>query len=251
MSKQIWTIARMNLKNIRIPYFVTGLVFVAVFVQSIIYLIIAAASGNFGQQLNISSGNYFWLIVLMAAIFIPAKNFRRIVNLGGKRNGFFWGSMITYVVLAGAVSIVNTIFFYTFERYLINTGYYIGYQAFIQNTSLMDNYCVSVNLIELFGWSSNGMFFAFIQQFAFLLLLASVIHTLTAMQGKWYGWATDILIAAILATFIPISVLRPALLAFFNLIIYNSNAFLQITSCSVLAIVIYALSKPILSRKVI
>lgn len=251
MNKQTWTIAKMNLKNIKVPYFVTGLVFATIFVQSIIYLIIANATGNSGQQLNISSGNYFWLVIIMAAIFIPAKNFRRIVNLGGKRNGFFWGSMTTYVALAGAVSIINTIFYYTFERYLISTGYYVSFEAFMQNTALMDNYYVSVNLIELFGWSSNGMLFAFIQQFAFLLLLAAVVHTLTAMQDKWYGWVTDVLIAAILATFIPISVLRPTLLAFFNLIIFNSNAFLQILSCLILSIVIYTLSKPIFSRKAI
>ena len=251
MNKQTWTIAKMNLKNIKIPYFVTGLVILVTFVQSVIFTIIAAVGGNAGHQLSISSANYPWLLVLLAAIFIPARNFRKIVNLGGKRDDFFWGSMITYVVLAGAVSLANTILYYTYDHFLISTGTYVGVEAFVRDTSLMDSHYVIVNLIELSGWSANGIFFAVIQQFAFLLLLAAAVHTLTSIQDKWYGWAADVIIAAILAVFIPIASLRVWLIGFFNLIIFHSNAFLQISNCLMLAIVIYAFNKPILARKAI
>lgn len=250
MNKQTWTIAKMNLKNIRTPYFVTGLIFAAMFAQTIIYAIVMSGGGTVSQG-SPSGGIYLWLLVIMAAIFIPLKNFRRIVNIGGKRDGFFWGSMLSYVILSGMVSLVSTAFYYTIDRLLISTGNFVNIEAFMQNTALIENHYIIFNLIELFGWSSNGMLFAFIQQFAFLLLLAAVVHTLTAMQDKWYGWVTDVVIAAILATFIPISVLRPTLLAFFNLIIFNSNAFLQILSCLILSIVIYTLSKPVFSRKAI
>lgn len=250
MNKQTWTIAKINLKNIRTPYFVTGLIFAATFAQTIIYAIIMA-NGEIAGQASPSNGNYLWLLVLMSAIFIPAKNLRRIVNLGGKRNGFFRGSIFSYIILTSVVSLVNTIFYYTFEHLLISTGNFVGTEAFMQNTALIDGHYVIFNLIELFGWSSNGIFIAFIQQFTFLLLLAAVVHTLTSMQDKWYGWVTDILIAAFLGVFIPISVLRPTLLKFFILIIFNSNAFLQVAVCLILAVVIYAFNKPILSRKII
>lgn len=251
MNKQNWAIAKLNLKNMKTPYFVTVLIFSIIFVQSIVYTIIATSSKSAGEQLQISSGNYFWLLIIMAAIFIPTRNFRRIVNLGGKRDGFLWGSLSCYAILAGAVTIANTFFYYTYERFLISTGYYEGYEAFIQNTALMDNHYISVNLIEVFGWIGNGAVLAFVQQFAFLFLLASVIHTLTAMQDKWYGWVTDAIIAAILGVFIPIAPLRAWLIRFFNLIIFNSNAFMQIVACILLAIAVYALSKPIFERKTI
>lgn len=251
MNKHTWAIAKLNLKNIKTAYFVTGLIFAIVFVQSVVYTIIASSSTNAGDQLQIGSGNYFWLLIIMAAIFIPTKNFRRIVNLGGKRNGFFWGSLWCYATLAGAVTIANTFLYYTYERFLINTGYYAGYDTFIQNPAIMDNHYISVNLIEIFGWIKNGAVIAFIQQFAFLFLLASVVHTLTAMQDKWYGWVTDAVIAAILGTFIPIAPLREWLVKFFNLIIFNSNAFIQIVACMLLAIAVYALSKLIFIRKAI
>lgn len=251
MNKNTWAIAKLNLKNIKTPYFVTGLIFAVMFVQSIVYTIIAVSNGSAGKQLQISSGNYLWLLIIMAAIFIPTKNFRRIVNLGGKRDGFFWGSLSCYATLAVAVTIANTFLYYTYERLQISTGYFTGYEVFLKNPALMDNHYISVNLIEVFGWLGNGGVIAFFQQFAFLFLLASVIHTLTAMQDKWYGWVTDAIIAAILGVFIPIAPLRVWLVGFFNLIIFNSNAFMQIAACILLAIAVYALSKPIFARKVV
>ena len=251
MCKKIWTIAKINLMNIKIPCFVTGIIFAVIFVQCAIYTIVAAARGIAGEQLQISSGNYFWLLIILTAIFIPVKNFRRIVNLGGKRDDFFWGSLACYALLAGAVTIANTVLFYTFERFLLNTGYYVGYDTFMKNTALMDNHYVSVSVTEVFGWIENGHVIAIIQQFAFLFLVAAVVHTITAMQDKWYGWAVDVVIAAILAVFIPIASLRTWLLWFFDLIIFNANPFIQIAVCLLLAVAVYSVNKPVFARKAI
>lgn len=251
MNKHTWAIAKLNLKNIKIPYFVTVLIFSIMFVQSIVYTIISVASKSASDQLQISSGSYLWLLIILAAIYIPSKNFRRIVNLGGKRDGYFQGALLCYAILAAAVTIANSFLYYTYERLLINTGYYIGFDTFLQNPALMDSHYTSVNIIEVFGWPGNGAVLALIQQFAFLFLMATVIHTLTAMQDKWYGWVTDIIIAAILGIFIPIAPLRAWLIKFFNLIIFNSNALIQIVACILLAIAVYALSKPVFARKAI
>jgi hypothetical protein len=251
MCKKIWTITKINLKNNNTPYFVTGLNFAIVFVQNIIYTIISFSTGKAGEMLNISSGNYFWLLIIFAAIFIPTKNYRRIINLGVKRKHFFWGNLEFYAVLAGAVTVANTAFYYIYDRFLLTTGYYIGYNTFVQNTALMDTHFVSVNLIELFGWSVRGIFFAVVQQFAFLFLLAVVVHTITSIQDKWYGWVVDVLIAAILSVFIPIAPLRACLVWFFYIIIFNSNPLAQITVCMLLAVAIYSLNKPIFARKAI
>ena len=251
MNKQALTIAKINLKNIKTPYFVTGLIFAIIFVQIIVYTIVAVVRGIAGEQLQVSSGSYFWLLIIMAAIFIPTRNFRRIVNLGGKRDDFFWGSLSCYAILAGAVTLANSFFYYTYEHFLNSTGYYVGYDAFMQNPALMDKYYISVNVMEVFGWYKNGTVIAFIQQFAFLFLLASIVHTLTAIQDKWYGWMTDVIIAGLLGIFIPIAPLRAWLLGLFDLVIFNDNPFMQIAACIMLAIVIYSLSKRIFARKVI
>jgi hypothetical protein len=250
MSKQIGTIAKLNLKNIRTPYFVTGIVTATMFVQTIVYAIIMANGGT-SSQASPSFGNYFWLLIVMAAIFIPAKHFKKTVNLGGKRDGFFWGSLGTYAVLAGVVSLATATVHYTFDRALISTGNFASTEAFLQDFSFIENHYVIFEVLEIFGWTARGPIFAVIQQFAFLLLLAVVVHTLTAIQDKWYGWVTDAVIAAILATFIPIPVLRPALLWFFEMILVHSNAAVQITVCLALSAVIYSLNKPIFARKVI
>jgi hypothetical protein len=192
------------------------------------------------NNMEISVGNYLWLLLVMAAIFIPAKNFRRIINLGGKRGNFFWGSLVTYAILACAVSLVNVVFNYGFDR------------LFEASPNFDRSYFGGViNLTEVFGWTRYGAVVAFLQQFAFLFLFAVFVHTLTASQDKWYGWAADVASVAIISVFTPIAPLRAALVWFFRAILFHPNALFQIIFCLVLAAAIYSLNRPIFSRKAI
>ncbi|CAM4507649.1 hypothetical protein PAEN110709_26305 [Paenibacillus endophyticus] len=99
-----------------------------------------------------------------------------------------------------------------------------------------------MNLVSILGWVDHGGWYTFFQQFAFLLLIASVIHTLTLLQTSWIGWTVDVAIIAVISVFIPIAALRAHLVSFFYLIIYNSNAFSQISACIALSVVIYGAS---------
>ena len=234
MCKSIFNIAKLNLKNIDVPYWVTGITALLILVQTIIDTIII------NNNSEISVGCYLWMLPVMAAIFIPAKNFRRIVNLGGKRGNFFWGSLMTYAILACVVSFVNVLFNFVFDPLIETSG---GFDpVFLGGIA---------NLIEVFGWTRYGAVVAFLQQFAFLFLFSVFVHTLTAAQGKWYGWAADVLIVAIIAVFTPIKPLRDAEAWFFNLILFHPNALLQIAACMILSTGLYALNKPIFSRKAI
>jgi len=190
--------------------------------------------------MEISIGNFLWLLPLLAAIIIPTRNFRRILNLGGKRDNFLLGSLIVYVIIAAFISLGNVLINYTVDVLIERAPFY--------DTNMFGGV---VNLVEVFRWVDNGAVIAFFRQFAFLFLLATFVHTLTAIQDKWYGWAVDVAIIAIISVFIPIAVLRSALVWFFNLIIFHQNAFLQIGACLAIGIAIYALNKPILARKVI
>ncbi|MDR1837508.1 MAG: hypothetical protein LBQ89_07610 [Treponema sp.] len=234
MCKSIFKIAKLNLKNIKVPYLVTGITALLMLAQTIVDMLII------NNNSEISVGCYLWLLPVMAAIFIPAENFRRIVNLGGKRKNFFWGSLMTYAILACIVSLANVLFNYIFDPLIEASG---NFEALFLGGI--------ANLIEVFGWPRYGPIVAFLQQFAFLFLFSVFIHTLTAAQDKWYGWTADVLIVAIIAVFTPIKPLRDAEAWFFNLILFHPNALLQIAACMFLAAGIYALNKPIFARKAI
>ena len=232
MNKSIQAIAKINLKNLKVPYLITGICIGAI-VANLIVDIALAEKGIIVDNIMVSIGLYFYLLVLLAPIFIPARNFRRIFNLGGKRSGFFWGSLSVYVLLAVIVSLLNAVIFYTFEKLIVdNVNGIVGV----------------INLLEVFGWSANGVVIAFFQQFAFLFWITAFIHTLTAAQDKWYGWAADLMIIIILSVFIPIAPLRKGVVFFFYMIIFSHPA-AQIASCLILALAIYALNKPIFARK--
>jgi len=234
MRKSIINIAKLNFRNLNVPYWVTGITCFTMLVQMIINSIVI------NNNMEISVGNYLWLLLVMAAIFIPTKNFRRIINLGGKRGNFFWGSLVTYAILACAVSLVNVVFNYGFDR------------LFEASPNFDRSYFGGViNLTEVFGWTRYGALVAFLQQFAFLFLFAVFVHTLTASQDKWYGWAADVAIIAIISVFTPIAPLRATLVWFFTAILFHPNALFQIVFCLVLAAAIYSLNRPIFNRKAI
>jgi len=223
-------------------------------IHTLVFVILVRAGVNVGNQTIISFGNYLWLLPLMAGIFIPARNFRRLINLGGKRENFFWGSLMAHSIMAAIISFTNTIIFYVLDRPIIRAEYFHpirtpGDAAFVMGQP--GHIGGAVNLVEVFGWIQNGFVFAFLQQFALLFLIATFAHTLTAIQDKWYGWLTSVALIAIISVFSPIPMLRGALVWFFNLIIFHDIAVLQIVACIVIGMAIYMINKPVLSRKAI
>lgn len=234
MNKKVWAIAKLNLRNIKPAYIITIIVVGAMIVNYIINISITVSSGwDLSDNYNVSSGWMLWLFPLMAAILIPSKNFRRTINLGGKRDNFFWGSLTIYILVSAIVPIA--VFLLDFAELFITDRFGWGGVFTASN---------------VFGWGDHGIIAAFFQQFAFLLMFTVFVHTLTAAQDKWYGWAADIIIVAIISVFTPIAPLRAALGWFFRLIIFNPPL-LQIPACLLLTIVIYALNKAIFARKAI
>jgi len=237
MNDKSLVVAKINFRNLKLTYLFTAIIFFGVMLQDIVYFVL----GLFGiyaggeDNMTVGIGNYLYLLLLFSAIFIPSMNFRKMMNLGGKRACFIKGCAVNYIIMVAAVSFMSIILYYTYMPVIV-TSYYTG---------------GSLNVLYVFGWIENGPLVAFIQQFAFLLLFVSVVHTLVAAQDKWYGWAADVLIVAIISVFTPIAPLRSALVWFFRIIIFNSSVLMQIASCLVLAVVIYMLNRPIFSRKTI
>ncbi|MCL1807430.1 MAG: hypothetical protein FWG31_06985 [Oscillospiraceae bacterium] len=229
--------AKLNLRNIGAAYLITAVTVGCMMVQDIVFLILKMfdINPNGPENATISFGNYFFLLLVFSAIFIPSRNFHKMMNLGGKRADFFKGCAINHAIMAAAISLISIILYHTADKFMISALYGGG----------------TLDVVYWFGWIGNGSVVAFFQQFAFLLLLAVVIHTLTAAQGKWYGWAADIVIVAVIAVFIPIPALRPVLIWFFNMVIFHQYAAVQISFCLLLACAVYALNRPIFARKAI
>ncbi len=224
--KSVGAITRINfVKTTWIAYLVAILCFLSSLIQSFVYFLIDQEGAS-----QTGEGNNLLLALILAAILIPAVNFRKIINLNGKKVDFFWASLINYAILAGIISLTVTTLNLTIDNIL-------GTRVEI------------LDIINIFGWTNNGLLFTFLRQFAFYMLLAVTIHTLTAIQTFWWGWVTDLILVAIISVFTPIEMLRKLLVAFFNVIIFNPNPIPHIAVCVALAAVIYSLNIPILSRK--
>ncbi|MDR0877945.1 MAG: hypothetical protein LBN21_07815, partial [Treponema sp.] len=168
------------------------------------------------EENSIAIGNYLFMLPLFMAIFTPAQNFAKLMNLGGTRMVFFKSSILVYGLACAAVSLVSLILYYA-----------------------IDNAIAIFSLYDVFGFMRRGPVAAFFQMSLFLLLFCTALHTLTLSQGRWYGFAADVLIIAIISVFTPIAPLRAVLGWFFTMIIFHEAAPMQMLSCIVLGAVIY------------
>ncbi|MDR1540928.1 MAG: hypothetical protein LBU32_23585 [Clostridiales bacterium] len=180
-------IVKLNLKYSKTPYIVIGIHLLVFFANTIVML---AIFGNTGEM---AVGNYLYLLPVLMAIFSPAQNFSKILNLGGKRADVFKGNILTYTIICAAVSALVMLLTYTVD------------------TATRGNPESVPTLADVFGFTANGGAVAFVQTFAFLLLFSCVLHTLTLANTRWYGWVADVLIVAVISVFTPIAPLRAAL----------------------------------------
>lgn len=211
---KVWTVAKVNFKySTWIIYLVT---LISVLVAASNYIL------AYGFDVNnhfVSAGNYFYQICLIAPIFLASINYSKLMNIGVMKKTYLIGCILNYVVFAVGTSFLNIVCYYLVDSKL--------------STEKEPIY----NMIEIFGWDTN-VFTAFFCQFAFLILLQSVVHTLTFMQTKWYGIMADVLIVAIISVFTPIKALRQAEVFFFDMIIFIKPAILQIVICLGLSVLI-------------
>lgn len=224
MNKKALVITKINFRFLYPVYIIT-----AVFLLIGIWNLIGASTGITGN-VYVEMGNYLYVLVFFAPIFIAGRNFKRIMHLNGRKRDYYWGSLLNYIIIAAAASMGNLILFF-------------GSKA------LFGSLLQIQNLAEIFGWLNHGLVVCFFQQFCFLLLAAVFVHLMAEMQTFWFGWVADVLLVVILSVFIPVPVLRNVLVGFFNMIIFHPNPLLQIGCCLTLITLIYALDLLILRRK--
>lgn len=226
--KKSLALARVNLQSARLTYLIFLATVAGTALSIPINILLTTTPGNY----QVSVGSYAFMLPLLFAVFTPALHFRRFMNLDVKKIDYIRGSAISYVAISLFASLFNTLF------YLL-----------LDNAFSSPPYVYIWNLMDVFGWARQGVLVAFVQQFAFLLLVCAVAHTLTTIQTFWYGWVVDAILAAILSVFIPIAPLRGILMWVFNLLIFTPNAPLQIAVCLAAATLVYAASIPPIKQK--
>lgn len=195
------------------------------FIVTALVVLCATSSGD----IVLSNGNYTWLLAVLTPFFFVFYDFKKLIHLGASKKDYFFGSLISYGILAFFISLVNTA-----VHLLIDPIY--PAQAVI-------------NLMDVCGWTENGIIAAGLQQMFFLLLAMVFLHVVLSMQAHWYGWLTDAVLAALICIFTPIAPLRAVLAGFFQLIMLNSNAILHIGICLLLSAVLALAGLVVLKRK--
>lgn len=208
-------------------YIITGIVLAMWVISTIVEFIVPGYTSD-----GVSAGNYFCLIIIFAPIFIVGKHYKKLINIGAKKMDFFRGCVINYIVFAVVVAIINMLF-----HYLVNPMLYgdRAYELLSYSTA--------------FGWADNGIVAFFFYQLGSYILLSLIIHTFVLYQNMWIGWVADVVLAAVLSTFIPIACLRVVLISFFNTFVFNPSAFLQLIYSLILGTVIYISTLYNLARK--
>ncbi|MCL2818502.1 MAG: hypothetical protein FWD41_02080 [Actinomycetia bacterium] len=215
-------IAKLNLGQITLAYGIAGLLLLVQIANYIISMLVPASIEN----TTLSIGNVALLVPLFAAILIPARNLPRMINLGGKRDDLFAGSVLAYVILCALAALALLLAYYTIDRFML------------RYVKAIDN------VMAWIGFLDNGPILAFIQMFSLILLLASLIHLFVLAQRSWYGWVA----AFIIGLCIFIAPIRSVILSFINASFISQSALLQIASCLAATIMIFALSRTLLKQ---
>ncbi|MDR1398556.1 MAG: hypothetical protein LBJ41_01340 [Treponema sp.] len=228
MNKKLLAIVKLNILNNGRAYIITGIFLLLFLVQESSYIIDIVTGNDDGADYRASIGFALYLLILFSAIGIPIDNFHKLINLGGKRSDFFKSALLTYIVLACFVALANLAICYTYDRVWDDT-----------NTKIF-------NVIEAAGWNTHGPFATILQQFAFLLLVSVVIHTLSLihvlLRGSWRGWFFDGMLLAFIIACLSFEPLGSALKWFFQRFVFQPNLFLQIPICLGLTGIVYGLS---------
>lgn len=195
------------------------------FILTAIVVLCATSSG----ETALSNGNYTWLPAGLTPFFFVFYDFTKLMHLGASKKDYFLGCLISYVILAAGISLVNTMIHLVIDP------------AYSARTV--------INLMDVCRWTENGIAAAALQQMLFLLLLMVFLHVLLSMQAHWYGWLTDAILVVIICVFTPIAPLRAVLAGFFRLIMLNGSAVPHICICLLLSAALSLVGLAVLKRK--
>ena len=191
-------------------------------------VVLCATTSGAGET-ALSNGNYTWLLAVLTPFFLVLYDFKKLLCLGAGKGDVYLGALVSYGLLALLASLVNTVIHLLIDP--LNRSQQV------------------INLMDVCGWTQNGALAAFFQQAMFLFLVMVFLHVLLSMQPHWYGWLTDAVLIAVISVFTPIAPLRALLAGFFQVILLNAAAPVQIGACLGLSAGLAAAGLAVLKRK--
>ena len=230
MSNRQWTVARLCAVNLRSAWMTTLTIVMVVTVPSIIQIVQAGPDEYFANSYLLSSGNAWYPLLVVAPAIVATRHIAKVMHLNAAKEVFLGGAVILYALLALAVSATNLGFYHVLDRSWAQT-----FQV--------------VNVADVVGWTNHGVLVAFVQQAVFLLLVGIAVHCLVSLHGSWTGWLIDLaLLALISASFVvePLISVRGWIV---ELLVVHPVAIVQIVSCVIAAMALYAISLTTLRRQ--
>ena len=169
---KIWAVAKQNLKyGTRKVYVISFLLFALVLIYNI-----CNWPNSFNKNIT-SAACFLFVVPLLAPIVIASTNYTSIMNMGVSKKLYAKACLLDYLLLAALVSLANTLFYFILDK---------------PNDKVLTHI---YNFIFIYGW--DNVFIAFICQLLLIFAIEIVVHTITAMQRKWYGILVDIGIVAL------------------------------------------------------
>lgn len=224
------TVAQISLANLTRAWAMTVAFFALVTIPSIVQIMQAGPDEYFNDSYLLSSGNACFVVLLAAPIVVAVGHRDKLLHLHAAKTDLPAGALLLYVLLSAAVSAANLAFYYTVDRSWAQT-----FQV--------------VNLAEVFGWVDNGPLVGFVQQFALLTVLALTVHTLASLHHAWVGWAADILVIVAFSASLVVQPLVDARRWLLDALVFHPHAPVQIGSCLVAVVLLYAVALAALRRQ--
>lgn len=206
------------------------ILFAVVTIPSVIQIQQAGPDEYFEKSYLLSSGNAWYPLLLIAPAVVATRHVTKVMHLNASKEVFLAGAVLLYMLLAAGVSAANHVFHYSLD------------QTWSQTFQV-------VNLAETFGWTSNGVLTSFVQQFAFLVLLALGVHCLASMQRSWAGWSVDVLLIALCSVSLVVEPLVGARAWVSEHLVFHPNPAVQILCCLVTGAALYGINLTVLRRR--
>ncbi|AWB44539.1 hypothetical protein DCC85_10075 [Paenibacillus sp. CAA11] len=178
---------------------IVGAVLAAFAVNAIISLFV-----DNSENIQVSAGNELLIFLIFMSIILPVSFFRRYMNLGASRQDYYRGVIVTIVVWAAIMSILNLLY------YKLEVGY-------------IREYIKSFNIIEVFHWDEKGIAGILLYQFGAYLLLMSLLNLLFSGIKSVWGWVIWILLIAGITVGTSVPALRGSVADFFLALLFNDS----------------------------
>ena len=230
MNSKPWTVMRLCLVNLTAVWAIMLVAFAMVTIPSVIQVVQAGPDEYFEKSYLLSSGNAWYLLLIVAPVLVATRHVTKVMHLNAAKEVFLGGAVLLYALLAAGVSAANHAFHYSLD------------QSWSQTFQV-------VNLAETFGWTSNGPLISLVQQFAYLLMVALGVHCLASVQKSWKGWSFDLLLVALFSASLVVDPLLSVRTWVVELLVLHSNAVVQVVSCLVAVVLLYAISLTVLRRQ--